>query len=137
MRIILGIIVGFVAWSILWVGSDALFSVSSADWGRKSLEFRMAAERQIPYAIENSVLIVLLIKSFIISIISGFLAALIAKENSKSVTGLGILLLIFRGFYSDGLLELYAALVSRYVSFNADSDDDCGRKITKSLVFQF
>lgn len=98
MRIILGIIVGFVAWSILWVGSDALFSVSSADWGRKSLEFRMAAERQIPYAIENSVLIVLLIKSFIISIISGFLAALIAKENSKSVTGLGILLLIFGVF---------------------------------------
>lgn len=95
VRIILGIIAGFIAWSILWVGSDAVFSAISADWGRKSLEFRTAAENQIPYTIENYVLMVLLIKSFIVSIISGFLAAVIAKENSKSSIGLGMLLLIF------------------------------------------
>lgn len=95
VRIILGIIIGFVVWSILWVGSDALFSAVSADWGRKSLEFRTAAENQIPYTIETYVLIVLLIKSFVLSIISGFLAALIARENSRSAFGLGVLLLIF------------------------------------------
>ena len=94
-RIILGIIVGFVAWSILWIGSDALFSAVSADWGRKSLEFRTAAENKLPYTIENYVLIVLLVKGFIVSVISGFIAVLIAGENSKSIIGLGILLLIF------------------------------------------
>lgn len=95
LRIILGIIAGFVVWSILWVGSDAVFSAISPDWGKKSADFRSAVENNIPYTIETSVLIVLLIKSFVVSIISGFLAALIARENSKSTFGLGVLLLIF------------------------------------------
>jgi len=95
LRIILGVIVGFIVWSIFWVGSDAVFSAISADWGKKSAEFQSAAENNIPYTIETSVLIVLLVKSFILSIISGFIAALIARENFKSTISLGILLLIF------------------------------------------
>lgn len=95
VRIILGIIVGFFVWSILWVGSDAIFGVISADWGKKSEDFQKAAENGLPYTIENSVLIILLIKSFIVSIISGFVTALIARENFKSTLGLGILLLVF------------------------------------------
>ncbi len=95
VRIILGIIVGFVLWSVLWVGSDSIFSAISADWGKQSADFRTAAENHIPYIIESSVLIILLIKSFILSAISGFITALIARENFKSTIGLGILLLIF------------------------------------------
>lgn len=94
-RMILGVIVGFIAWSVLWVGSDAVFSAISPDWGKTSAEFRAATENKIPYSLSSAVLITHLVKSFIISIISGFITALIARENTKSTFVLGVLLLIF------------------------------------------
>lgn len=95
VRIILAAIAGFVLWSILWVGSDAIFSIISPDWGKTSAEFQSAVENKTPYALSSAVLLTLLIKSFIVSIISGFIAALIAKENTKSTIILGVLLLVF------------------------------------------
>src|SRR5687767_6219167 len=95
VRIILGAIAGFIVWSILWVGSDAVFSAISTDWGKTSADFRDAVARNTPYALSSTVLIALLIKSFIVSIISGFITALIARENTKSTFALGVLLLLF------------------------------------------
>ena len=102
VRIILGVIAGFVAWSILWVGSDAVFSAISTDWGKTSTEFQEAAANKTPYTLSSSVLIALLIKSFIVSLISGFIAALIAGENTKSTLALGVLLLLFGIFVQAG-----------------------------------
>jgi hypothetical protein len=96
LRIILGAIAGFILWSILWVGSDAALSAISPDWwGKTSLEFRAAVENKTPYSLDSIVLIMLLVKSIIISVISGFVTAIIAKENAKSTLLLGILLVLF------------------------------------------
>ena len=95
LRIIVGIIVGFIVLSFLWVGSDAVFSIISLEWGKTSEDFRAAVENNIPYTLDSKILIVLLIKSLITSIISGFVTAFIARENAKSTFGLGVLLLIF------------------------------------------
>jgi hypothetical protein len=95
IRIILAIVVGFVVWSLLWVGSDAVFSAFSDGWGKTSMDFRAAVENKTPFTLSSVVLITLLIKSFIVSIISGFITALIARENTKSTFALGILLLLF------------------------------------------
>ena len=94
-RMIFGVIAGFIVWSILWVGSDAVFGLISADWGKTSTEFREAVANKTPYALSATVLIALLVKSFIVSIISGFICALIARENAKSTVVLGVLLLLF------------------------------------------
>jgi archaellum biogenesis protein FlaJ (TadC family) len=91
---ILGIIVGYIAWTFLWLGSDAVFSAISSDWAAKSVEFRAAVEKNIPYTPDSTILIVLLVKSVIVTIISGFAAALVAGENTKSTIILGVLLLI-------------------------------------------
>ena len=74
----------------------------SADWGKTSAEFREAAAKQTPYTLSSAVLIALLIKSFIVSLISGFIAALIAGENTKSTLALGVLLLLFGIFVQAG-----------------------------------
>lgn len=96
LRIILGAIVGFVVWSILWVGSDAVLSLISPDWwGKTSADFRTAVASQTPYALSSVILICLLVRSVICSLISGFAAALIARENFKSTLLLGVLLLLF------------------------------------------
>ena len=95
VRIILGAIAGFIVWSILWVGSDAVFSAISTDWGKTSTDFREAVAKNTPYALSSTVLVALLIKSFIVSIISGFVTALIARENTKSTFASGVMLLLF------------------------------------------
>jgi predicted transporter len=84
LRIFLGVTVGFVVWSILWVGVDAILRAvwTSYDESVKSMTF------------SSSMLIVPLVLSAVVSIISGFVAALISRENSKSSLILGILLLI-------------------------------------------
>jgi hypothetical protein len=95
LRMILGVIVGFIVWSVLWVGSDFVLGVISPDWGKTSSAFREAVAAKAPYSLNSTTLIMLLVKSGIVSIISGFVTALIAKENFKSTLGLGVLLLIF------------------------------------------
>ena len=84
LKIALGVIVGFLVWSILWVGFDALLRavLTSYDESVKAMTF------------SSLVLILLLVLSAVVSTISGFIAALISKENSKSPLILGILLLI-------------------------------------------
>ncbi len=84
LRIFLGVTVGFVVWSILWVGVDTILRAvwTSYDESVKAMNF------------SSSMLIVPLVLSAVVSIISGFVAALISKESSKSPLILGILLLI-------------------------------------------
>jgi hypothetical protein len=95
LKMILGIIAGFVVWSVLWVGSHSLLAVLSPDWyGRIDAEFMSAVTSGADYTVDSTILIISLIKSVIFSIIAGYLAALIAKENTISTIILGILLLM-------------------------------------------
>ncbi len=84
LRIILGVVAGFFVWSILWVGIDAVLKGVWAGYKEnvEAMNFSPA------------MLIVPLILSAVCSIIAGFVAALIARENSKSPLILGALLLI-------------------------------------------
>ena len=84
LKITLGVIVGFIVWSILWVAVDAVLRAVWADYNKSVEAMNFTA----------SMLIVPLVLSAVVSIISGYVAALIAKENAKSPLILGILLLI-------------------------------------------
>jgi hypothetical protein len=83
-RIILGAIVGYIVWTVLWLGSDEII---------KALMPNLAPSADLS-VIPNAYLVIKLISSFILSIISGFLAVLIAKEVTLSTAILGILLLL-------------------------------------------
>jgi hypothetical protein len=84
LRIILGVIAGLVVWSILWVAGDAVLRAvwASYDESVKAMSF------------SSAMLIVPLILSAVVSIISGYTAALIAGENTKTPLILGVILLI-------------------------------------------
>ncbi|HMJ09723.1 MAG TPA: hypothetical protein VK468_12000 [Pyrinomonadaceae bacterium] len=49
---------------------------------------------QTPFAVDSTILIMHLVREVIITLIAGFIAALVARENSRSTLGLGILLLL-------------------------------------------
>ncbi|MDQ3181903.1 MAG: hypothetical protein M3Q33_15470 [Acidobacteriota bacterium] len=95
LKIALGVIVGFLIWSLLWVGFDALLRLiwTSYDESVKAMNF------------SSSMLIVPLVLSAVVSIVSGFVAASIAKENSKAPFILGILLLIVGIFVQIGVWD--------------------------------
>jgi len=84
LKIILGVLVGFFVWSILWVGIDAVLKASWTDYN-ESVE---------AMTFSSTMLIIPLVLSAFCSIVAGFAAALIARENSKSPLILGILLLV-------------------------------------------
>jgi hypothetical protein len=94
LRIILGVVAGFIVWMVLWGGSDTLLRAISPDWWGKNLQgMEDFAYKQQPFKWDSTILIITLIRSFICSIIAGFTAALVAKENAKSTLILGVLLL--------------------------------------------
>jgi len=95
LKIILGIIAGFVAWSILWVGSDQVLMLLSPRWyGAHQLEFARAFRNQEPFTADALVLGLNLMRAFVISVLSGLLSAFVAGENRKAPLLLGILLFV-------------------------------------------
>jgi uncharacterized membrane protein (DUF485 family) len=95
LRIILGVIAGFIVWSLAWVGMDTLLAAISPGWfGKNFAEFQNAVNQNAPFTPPVSVSFYLIFQSVLCSLVSGFTAAEIAKENRKSTLALGILLLI-------------------------------------------
>lgn len=97
LRIIGGVIVGFIVWSIVWVGSQSLLAALSPDWlGKHSLDAQKALIDGTPLASagDASIAIINLIRSFVTSLIGGYMAALVAGEYKRSTMALGIVLLV-------------------------------------------
>ncbi len=104
LRIIIGAIIGFVVWIILLLISDQIWLAISPDWyGKHQIEMVATINRKMPFTADSAILIVAVARSAIFSIISGFIAALIAKERFKSTVGLGILLLAF-GIFAHSMI---------------------------------
>ncbi len=96
LRIILGVIAGFIAWSILWVGSEQVLVSMWPDWyGKHQIAFEKAVYNKEAFTPDTTILIMNLVRLTIISILSGFLAAMIAGENKRSTLVLAILLFVF------------------------------------------
>lgn len=96
LRIVLGVICGFIAWLIVWVGVEKiLIAVSPVWYGAPQLAFQNAVENGGgPFTAETRLLVSHLVIGSIVSVMAGSLAALIAGENSRAPLIAGILLLL-------------------------------------------
>lgn len=95
LRIILGVIVGFVVWSILWVGSDQVMIQTIGWYGDHQHAFERAMVNKEAFEPLMSILMINIVRSVIISLVSGYVAALVAAENRRSTLILGVVLLLF------------------------------------------
>ena len=96
VRIILGVIAGFIVWSIVWLGSDQVLINLSPDWyGSHQHGFETAMLNESKFTPDSTILFMHLVRSVLISLMAGFIAAFIARENSKAPFALGVLLLLF------------------------------------------
>jgi len=94
IRLILGIVVGFIAWTILWMGSDAV-SVLVSPWYRSQQDAMLVAmANEKPFQADSLLFGLRLVISIIASVLSGFLAVVVSKEQGKTTLILGIVLLL-------------------------------------------
>ena len=94
MRTVLGVIAGFFAWLIAWVGSEQVLSaVWPEGYGVHQLAFQAAIENGGPFTANTRLLLIQIVLGSIASVASGFLAALVAGENKRAPRILGFVLL--------------------------------------------
>ena len=94
LRIVLGVIVGFLAWVMIWVGSEKTLSAIWPEWfGPQQRAFQAAIENGSPFTPETRFLATHIVCAAIVSALSGLLAVQIAGESQRTPLFLGLLLL--------------------------------------------
>ena len=93
LRIVLGVIAGFISWLIVWVAIEKIISAIWPAFGVHQAEFQAAIENGGQFTANTAMLLVHIVLGSIVSVISGFLSALIAGENRRAPLVLGLLLL--------------------------------------------
>ena len=96
VRIGLGVIGGFIAWAIMWFGSEKILSaIWPEGFGAHQRAFEAAIKNGGQFTADTTLLLIHIVLASIVSVISGFLAALIAGEHIRAPLVLGFLLLAF------------------------------------------
>ncbi len=93
LRIILGVIVGFIIWSIVWVGGEQALASLWTDFGNHSREAEKAVTNGTALEPNAIFAVVNLLRSFLTSMIAGYMTALVAGEFKRSTMVLGLILL--------------------------------------------
>ena len=93
LRIVLGVIGGFIAWLIVWVGSEKALSAIWPAFGVHQKAFEDVIKNGGEFTADTSMLLTHIVIGSIVSVMAGCLAALIAGENTRAPLLLGFLLL--------------------------------------------
>src|SRR5205809_7591381 len=93
LRIVLGIIGGFIAWLIVWVGVEKIISAIWPAFGVHQKAFEEVIKNGGQFTADTTMLLTHIVVGSILAVASGSLAALIAGENARAPLFVGILLL--------------------------------------------
>jgi len=93
LRIVLGVIAGFIAWLIVWVGVEKILSAIWPAFGVHQRAFEEAIKNVGQFTADTRALLTHIVLGSIVSVMAGSLAALIAGENTRAPIAVGCLLL--------------------------------------------
>ena len=115
IRIILSTIASFIFWLVAWFALEALLSFVGPDWfGAQQSAFQNALVAGGEFNPTPAYLVAQIILASISTVLSGFLASMLAKENKRTSTILGVLLLslgLVKVTMSWGLIPIWHHLV--------------------------
>jgi hypothetical protein len=93
-RIVIGVVAGFMSWMIGWFGCEKMFSALWPSWyGAQQDAFQSVLVNGGQFAPQASFLLTHIACGAVVSLIAGYLAARIARENKRAPIILAILLL--------------------------------------------
>lgn len=93
LRIVLSVVSGFFAWLIVWVGSEKILSAIWPAFGVHQRAFEEVVKNGGQFTADTTMLLTQLLMGSIVSVMTGSLAALIARENTRAPLVLGFALL--------------------------------------------
>lgn len=93
LRIVLGVIGGFIAWVIVWFASEKGLSAIWPAFGTNQKAFEEAIKNGGQFTADTTMLLTHIVIGSIVSVMAGSLAALVAGENSRAPLIVGCLLL--------------------------------------------
>ena len=93
LRIVLGVIAGFIGWLIVWVGVEKILSAIWPAFGVHQKAFEEAIKNGGQFTADATMLITHIVVGSILAVMAGSVAALIAGENSRAPLIVGCLLL--------------------------------------------
>ena len=93
LRIILGVITGFIGWLIVWIGIEKGLSAIWPAFGVHQKAFEEAIKNGGQFTADTTMLLTHIVIGSIVSVMAGSMAALIAGENSRAPLIAGCLLL--------------------------------------------
>lgn len=94
LRLVLGVIAGFIGWLIVWVGVEKILSAIWPAFGVHQKAFEDAVKNGSAFTYDNTMLATHIVVGSIIAVAAGYGAALIAGDNSRAPLIVGILLLL-------------------------------------------
>ena len=94
LRIVLGVIAGFIAWLVVWFGVEKILSAIWPAFGVHQKAFEETVKNGGAFTPDTTMLFTHIVVGSIVSLMAGSLAALIAGENSRTPLVVGILLLL-------------------------------------------
>jgi len=94
LRIVLGVIAGFIGWLIVWIGVEKILSAVWPAFGVHQKAFEDVIKNGGEFTADTTMLVTHILVGSIVSVIAGTLAALIAGENSRAPLFAGVLLLL-------------------------------------------
>ena len=93
LRIVLGVVAGFIGWLILWIGSEKIISAVWPAFGVHQRAFEDAIKNGGQFTAETAPLLTHIVIGSIVSVIAGSVAALVAGKDSYAPLIVGCLLL--------------------------------------------
>ncbi|HLA96284.1 MAG TPA: hypothetical protein VK612_11230 [Pyrinomonadaceae bacterium] len=94
LRIVFGVVAGFIGWVIVWIGSEKIIGAIWPAFGANQRAFEEVLKNGGgQFTPDTSFLVTQIVMGSIVSLVSGVLAALIAGENVRAPFYLGIALL--------------------------------------------
>jgi hypothetical protein len=93
LRIVLGVVAGFISWLIVWIGTEKILSAIWPAFGVHQEAFEEAIKNGGEFTSNSTMLLTHIVTGSIVSVMAGALAALVAGENSRAPLFAGILLL--------------------------------------------
>jgi hypothetical protein len=93
-RVISGVIAGFVAWALVFVGAEQMLSaIWPESYGAHQAAFQAAIENGGQFTANTTLLLIQIVLGSLASVLAGFLAALIAGQGQRAPRLLAAVLL--------------------------------------------
>ena len=94
LRIVFGVLGGFVGWMIAWIGSEKIIGAMWPAFGVHQRAFEGALKNGGPFEADAAMLATHVVLAAIVSVLAGSLAALIAAESMRAPLLVGVVLLL-------------------------------------------